>query len=56
MLSCYQKMYAIVCSAASEAVDILEESQNTIYAAAILQKALREAEELYICKDERTEA
>ena len=46
----YPKMYAILCAAASEALDRLEEGQEQ-QAAAVLRKALLEAEELYIEED-----
>ena len=46
----YPKMYAILCGAASEALDLLENGQ-TQQASALLQSALLEAEELYIKKD-----
>ena len=46
----YPKMYALLCAAASEALDRLEE-EETQQAASVLQKALLEAEELYIKTD-----
>lgn len=44
----YQRMYAVVCAAASDALDLLPENGETAAARAVLQKALLEAEELYI--------
>ncbi len=43
----YRKMYAILCAAASEAIDLMT-ALETARACALLQEALREAEELYI--------
>ena len=43
----YRKMYAILCCAASEAVDWTEKGQAE-RASALLKAALLEAEELYI--------
>lgn len=48
----YRKMYAILCHAASEALDELEIPKNTEKAKEILQKALWQAEELYITAEE----
>lgn len=48
----YAKMYAIVCAAASEAVDALETPEGTALAQTILLHALAAAEELYIQADE----
>ena len=42
----YQKMYYIVCAAASKALDALP--GDGAAAAKVLQKALEEAEEIYI--------
>ena len=44
----YQKMNAILCAAASEAIDALPERPNTEAARRILQDALFRAEELYL--------
>lgn len=44
----YQKMYAILCAAASEAIDSLEKIPETEAARKILQDALTEAEERYL--------
>lgn len=52
LLPCYKKMYAILCGAASEAIDILQETQDPEGAAALLKKALWDAEELYISGEE----
>ena len=48
----YQKMYAIVCAAASEAIDQIERERAPETAAHLLRAALLEAEELYISADE----
>ena len=47
------KMYAILCAAASEAIDRIERGDSA-GAVNLLQNALSEAEDLYICaEDER---
>lgn len=56
VLECYQKMYAILCVAASEAIDVLQEGKDNSLAARILQNALWEAEELYISERNDGEA
>ncbi len=56
VLECYQKMYAILCFAASEAIDVLQEGKDNSLAARILQNALWEAEELYISERNDGEA
>jgi hypothetical protein len=43
----YPKMYAILCAAASEAIDLLAEGKQA-EAMNLLQSALSEAEDLYI--------
>ena len=43
----YEKMYAILCGAASRAVDFLEQDQG-VHAIRLLKKALEQAEDLYI--------
>lgn len=48
----YAKMYAIVCAAASDAVDALAQPDGTELARCILLQALDRAEELYIRADE----
>ncbi len=48
----YQKMYHILCSAASSALDLLAEAAETAQARAVLQNALWEAEELYLSAEE----
>ena len=47
----YAKMYATLCAAASEAIDLIN-AGNTAQAAEDLQKALLDAEELYITAGE----
>lgn len=56
VLECYQKMYAILCVATSEAIDVLQEGKDNSLAARILQNALWEAEELYISERNDGEA
>ena len=49
----YRKMYAILCAAASDAVDLLREGRQAS-AEETLLAALSRAEELYIAAHERT--
>lgn len=44
----YQKLYAVVCGAASDAVDVLADPANSLYARCILIKALQDAEDYYL--------
>ena len=44
----YPKMYAILCAAASDAVDLIEREHAPDRAALLLREALLKAEELYI--------
>lgn len=44
----YEKMYALLCRAASAALDKLPRSPENKEGRALLQKALYEAEEMYI--------
>ena len=48
----YQKMYAIVCGAASDAVDLLSTPGGILQAKTLLEKALLSAEELYLSASE----
>lgn len=43
----YQKMYALLCGAVSDALDLLEDG-NAFAAMTLLRAALTQAEELYI--------
>ena len=43
----YRKMYAILCAAASDAIDLLDEEKNR-EARQLLQGALLKAEEIYL--------
>ena len=53
----YKKMYALMCAAASEALDLLPETEATRPGRDKLQTALLEAEEMYISAgDEDTKA
>ncbi len=49
---CYQRMYAKLCAAASDAIDLLSSEDGTIKAKLLLEKALLEAEELYVSNDD----
>ena len=48
----YKRMYAILCAAASEALDALPEISENAAGRDLLQKALLEAEEVYISVQE----
>ena len=48
----YKRMYAILCAAASEALDLLPELPENAEGRALLQKALLEAEDIYITDGE----
>ena len=50
----YQKMYAILCGAASDAADALTPPTNLLLARCILTQALQEAEELYLQSGDTT--
>ncbi|MBQ9686983.1 MAG: hypothetical protein IJV41_10640 [Oscillospiraceae bacterium] len=50
----YQKMYALLCAAASEAIDRIDASRPR-EARALLQRALWQAEELYVRAGEPAE-
>ena len=50
----YQKLYAILCGAASEAIDLIEDGE-TEKAAGMLKKALLECEELYVSAEEQAD-
>lgn len=43
-----QKMYAVLCAAASEALDLLPDTDENRPARELLQRALYEAEEIYV--------
>ena len=47
----YKKMYAILCGAISDALDVLPYSPENLNARFLLEKALTEAEELYLNED-----
>lgn len=44
----YRKMYARLCIAVSEAIDLLQESGKDLHVSEYLKKALWDAEELYL--------
>lgn len=48
----YQKMYHILCDAASRALDALPQTEENEPARTLLQQALDEAEELYIAAED----
>ena len=48
----YEKMYAILCGAASDALDILPETKENATGRALLQKALDKTEELFITAED----
>ena len=50
----YQKMYAIVCGAASDAVDLLSSPGGALHAKVLLENALLSAEELYLSYGEES--
>ena len=50
-LQLYQKMYAIVCGAASDAIDMLSTPNGILQARLTLEQALQRAEELYLNHD-----
>ena len=47
----YEKMYHIVCSAVSKALDLLPKTYENTVGRMLLQEALYEAEELYVSDD-----
>ena len=47
-LQLYQKMYALVCGAASDAIDMLSTPNGLLQARLTLEQALQRAEELYL--------
>ena len=51
----YKKMYALLCAAASEALDLLPETEETRPGRDALQTALLEAEEMYISAGDTAE-
>jgi len=48
----YQKMYYILCRAASDAIDKLSETEENQEARQMLQAALLETEEIYVSDSE----
>lgn len=56
MMPDYEKMYHIVCSGASRALDHLPETAENLLTRAILLWALDEAEDMYIEADGEAEA
>lgn len=51
----FRIMYAKLCAGISEALDLLEKPENSLYAKGLLQKTLWEAEELYISWGDNSE-
>ena len=48
----YQKMYAIVWAATSDAIDLLRTRENILQAQTLLESALLRAEEMYLDAEE----
>lgn len=48
----YKKMYAILCAAASEAIDLLLKNTESLEARIKLETALQKTEEMYILQSE----
>lgn len=48
----HRQMYAILCKAASDALDLLPETEENRAARALLQDALLEAEEIYLSAED----
>lgn len=44
----YKKMYAILCGAASDSIDLLSSPKGALQAKVLLQAALLTAEEIYL--------
>ena len=44
----YWKMYARLCAEISNAIDLLKKPENSLYVSSLLQKALLDAEEMYL--------
>ena len=44
----YRKMYARLCVEISTGMDLLKEPHNALYVSGLLQKALSDAEEMYL--------
>ena len=51
----YRRMYGILCRAASAALDMLPDTPENFEARFIIQKALLEAEEVYLADGETTD-
>ena len=54
-MSDYKKMYAILCTAASEALNALPATSENAAGRELLQQALYEAEELYVSDEDDEE-
>ena len=50
----YQKMYAILCGAASDAIDLLNTPNGALRAKLLLEQALLKAEEVYLRSEDTT--
>ena len=48
----YKRMYAILCTGASKALDALPHLPENIYSRCLLEMALAEAEELFLAEDD----
>ena len=51
-LQLYKKMYAILCGAASDAIDLLSSADGILQAKVTLEQALQSAEDLYLTQAE----
>lgn len=51
-LECYKKMYAILCGAVSDAIDLIDGANSCLDVKNHLQKALMDAEDIYLEWDE----
>ena len=52
----YQRMYALLCTAASQALDMLPATEENSAGREVLQQALYEAEEMYVSAEEGHES
>ena len=50
----YRKMYTKLCVGISETVDLLKDPGNCLYVSGLLQKALYDAEELYMTYEDHS--
>lgn len=48
----YWKMYAILCGAISDAIEALQDPNNSLYARSMLEQAILRTEEMYVSHEE----